>query len=251
MWNLLPKKGASNTGERIKLLNEFIAVFGSRKIKGLFGDREFIGEEWIKWLSDNGIGYVIRIKKDISVKDSKGNTTVAEKLFKSVPVGSYYELPETCQVWNSVTNISGLRLKDGTLLILITNIEGADSLELYRMRWQIETLFGCLKTRGFNMEDTKMTNPRKIKLLTAILALTFAWSYKTGHWCNRNLKTLRLKKHGRLEQSYFRYGLNHIIASISNNNITLLKIFLKLLNVRCATEITHHNDFDTSIYVVY
>ncbi len=32
---------------------------------------------------------------------------------------------------------------------------------MYRRRWEIETMFGCLKTRGFRMEDTHITDPDK------------------------------------------------------------------------------------------
>ena len=41
-------------------------------------------------------------------------------------------------------------------------------------RWQIETLFGCLKTRGFNFEDTHLTDPERLSKLLGLLALAFA-----------------------------------------------------------------------------
>ena len=47
----LPKKGNSNTKERIELLEKFIQIFGVEKIDRLLGDREFIGETWFAYLS--------------------------------------------------------------------------------------------------------------------------------------------------------------------------------------------------------
>ncbi|NGX45479.1 MAG: hypothetical protein K940chlam2_00634 [Chlamydiae bacterium] len=33
-------------------------------------------------------------------------------------------------------------------MIVISNVKFNDTLELYRRRWEIETMFACLKTRG-------------------------------------------------------------------------------------------------------
>ncbi len=49
-WMLLPKRGNSNTEERIVLIQKFIDHFGKDKIAGILADREFIGDEWFNWL---------------------------------------------------------------------------------------------------------------------------------------------------------------------------------------------------------
>lgn len=46
-------------------------------------------------------------------------------------------------------------------MIVVSNKEFSSPLELYRWRWGIETLFECPKSRGFRMEETHMTDPRK------------------------------------------------------------------------------------------
>ncbi|WP_366537389.1 transposase, partial [Acinetobacter baumannii] len=50
----------------------------------------------------------------------------------------------------------------------------------YALRWEIETLFSCLKGRGFNLENTRLTDPRRVKKLIAVLAISFCWCYLTG-----------------------------------------------------------------------
>ena len=47
------------------------------------------------------------------------------------------------------------------------------ALEMYKKRWEIEILFGCLKTRGFRMEDTHITDLDKIEKLVFVLAIAF------------------------------------------------------------------------------
>ena len=50
-------------------------------------------------------------------------------------------------------------------------------LKPYRRRWQIECLFGDSKTRGLNMEDTRLTQPVKLNTLLVIITLAMAWAY--------------------------------------------------------------------------
>ncbi len=45
---------------------------------------------------------------------------------------------------------------------------------------EIETLFGCLKSRGFRMEDTHVTDPDKIEKILFVLAIAFCWAYRAG-----------------------------------------------------------------------
>ncbi|MBK9040676.1 MAG: transposase [Bdellovibrionales bacterium] len=42
---------------------------------------------------------------------------------------------------------------------------GKTLLNTSKERWQIETLFSCLKSRGFNLEETHVTDLERIKKL--------------------------------------------------------------------------------------
>jgi len=85
-----------------------------------------------------------------------------------------------------------MRLLDGDYLILVTPEFNSKSIEDYAKRWEIETLFGCLKTRGYNFEDTHLTKPERIDKLLAILAIAFAWAHIIGEWFHEQ-KPLKLK----------------------------------------------------------
>jgi hypothetical protein len=45
---------------------------------------------------------------------------------------------------------------------------------------EIETRFGCLKTRGFYFEDTHLTEGGRMNKLVALLALAFTWTHLIG-----------------------------------------------------------------------
>ena len=103
-----------------------------------------------------------------------------------------------------------MRLMDGEFLIVVTNCNEHCAIEIYGKRWEIETLFGCLKSKGFCFEETRLTEYARIKKMVGILALAFCIAYKTGEWRHENLRAISIKKHGRPQYNYFRYGLNWI-----------------------------------------
>ena len=62
LFRLLPKKGNSNTMERIALIERHIALFGEGSIDCLVADREFVGADWLAYLNFRRIRYHIRIR---------------------------------------------------------------------------------------------------------------------------------------------------------------------------------------------
>ena len=58
----------------------------------------------------------------------------------------------------------------------------SDPLSIYARRWEIETLFECLKTRGFNLEETHITDLDKVERMLSVLAIAYCWAYKIGVW---------------------------------------------------------------------
>ncbi len=59
--------------------------------------------------------------------------------------------------------------KDGKTeyLIVASKERNKDAIEEYKVRWQIETMFGCLKSRGFDFEETHLTMPEKTTLINS------------------------------------------------------------------------------------
>ena len=117
-------------------------------------------------------------------------------------------------VWGHQLYLAGLRLSDGEMLIVATSSFPENSIDTYALRWEIETLFGCLKGRGFNFEDTHITDLDRIKKLFALLAIAFCWAHKTGEW-RHETNPIKIKKHGRPAISLFRYGLDYIVQAIA------------------------------------
>lgn len=100
------------------------------------------------------------------------------------------------------------------------------------MRWEVENLFQAFKGRGFNLEDTHLTDTNKISKLLALISIAFVWAHKVGEYKDAKIKHIPRKKHGRLQNSYFRYGLDMIINAIQKIAFSVkdFSLCLRVLN---------------------
>ena len=225
LWQMLDKRGNSNSRERIAILERVLQLFGVDKIAGLLADREFIGDGWFAWLQENAITFHIRIRSNIAIANTRGRGVKARELFRDLKPGQSRVLsgprrlsgarkPKAQPVF-----VAALHLKTGELLIVVTNDAPEQALAIYAQRWEIETLFAALKTRGFNLQDTHMTDPERVSKLLAVLATAFCWAHKVGDWLHE-AKPIRLKTHQRPAKSIFRYGFEQIRQQLVNHPAT-------------------------------
>jgi len=217
LWVFLDKRGNSNSLERIALLKHFLGEFDRKRIQGLTADREFIGTEWIKFLKRQRIRFRLRIKRNTLVSNPSGTSKIsAFRFFQNTRIGEARLLPQPRRVWGMSVFVVGMRIKND-YLIVITDAAQETALEDYVRRWEIETLFGCLKSRGFNFENTHLTKPERISKLLGVLTLALCWCLLVGEWLHAR-KPIRIKTHGRRAKSLFRHGLDrlrHIVLNLA------------------------------------
>jgi len=215
IWTVLPKKtkgGNSNTKQRIALTKKLLQILPASEIHALTMDREFAGKEWLLWLDQKNIGYVVRIKK---------NTRVGWRYAIDLARLRKRQANKRHDVFGlDLFFASKAMKKDGRashLLVVSNRFQGKEALELYRMRWGIERLFGHLKRNGFDLEATHMTDGKKLEKLFAVVALAFLLSFSWGSY-------LRAEKHRVSAQanrkSVFRLGLEDILRLGSPGQIS-------------------------------
>lgn len=229
VWTLLPKKGNSNTKERIQIMKRVIRFVGKEHIKAIMGDREFIGKDWFDWLKDQQIPFYMRIKENAIIQ-RKGRGIPANRLFGSLAIGQSLILNKPVTLYDCRLHVAAKRLNATEWLIVVTDQNPIYALDNYRLRWEIETLFAALKSKGFNFEDTHLDRKERIETLTAIMAIAFSWAHLMGEWLNQNYKPITIKKNGYKEFSFFRYGLDHIQHILHNigDNVRQFNLCLKI-----------------------
>jgi len=231
-WTVLDLEGNSSTGERISILKGILEKFGVDKIRAFTADREFVGKEWFEFLIESQIPFIIRVKGCYKADGIEEEQKIRiDTLCKGL--GRKQILNRKITLWGLTLYVSIEKRKGAKEhMIVISNRVFDNALELYRMRWQIETMFGCLKTRGFRMEDTHMTDADKIEKLMFVLAIAFCWSYRIGDNKEKETPT-PVKSHGRPAKSLFRKGLDEIRQAIFRSRLPvefreLLKCFMCL-----------------------
>lgn len=166
----LEKKGNSNCDQRVMLLDKILLAIPRHRIKAIIGDREFMGEAWFKLLKERHLPFVMRIRSNITI--TQGDF-----------VGSVDQFPRSNQATNHGKVQIGLRLLDLSTtyskeeLVAVVSSNVRDPLVLYKQRWGIETGFKCLKSNGFNLEDTHLRHPSRIKMLVQICAIAMTLSF--------------------------------------------------------------------------
>jgi len=232
VWLVSPWPGNSSTEERKLLLELFFELFGAQNIACLLGDREFVGKEWFRFLKRHQVKFQMRLKKDTQVRNGRGQLVPAWRLFAHTGVNRCLVIPQARRMWGLELFLSGCYLGNGEYLILVApEYEPAPHLE-YKKRWGIETLFGALKSRGFNLEDTRLQDPERLSKLLALLAIAFTWAFVVGAW-QAAVKELKLKKHGYPPKSIFRLGLNILCRLVTNFeyfDVTVWNKVIKLLS---------------------
>jgi len=234
LFKLLPKFGNSSTAERIELINKFVELFGLSSIDCLMADREFVGSKWLKYLNENGIRYYIRIRNNFILINKQNNRKYSvTKLFSHLKHNQSDYYRQKFLIDNQTCYISGSLAKNKKgkpeFLIIVSFDKPIESQKSYSERWQIETAFKALKSSGFNIEDTHLTDLDRIQKLLSLVLIAFVWAYKTGIYLNAVIP-IKIKKHKRKAKSLFKYGLDYLSNLIFRNDLEKFKLCCKFLS---------------------
>lgn len=216
MWRFLPHGGSSDQRIRKELMADFLRHCPQVHIDGLLADREFIGQDWFTFLSEHGIAPCIRLRSD-----TKMDSLPVHVFAKKMQVGEV-------RVWHSSMVVYGVRLRVLALKVSKTEMlylaykgRADQNLRKYALRWQCENLHAALKTRGFDLEATGLTQAERVSTLLMVIAISFIWCLQTGVvlLLEGNVETMKAKRqkaHGYASKSLFRLGLDELRDLLSH-----------------------------------
>lgn len=199
--------GNSNFNDRKQVLQPVIDKLGSDNISALLCDREFFSFEFVHYLVEENIPFVIRIKKNLNfiqpLINSLGNTS---KTLRDQVVGTFNGKEIRL-------DLSAKKLKDEYLLTVSFRV--ANPLKQYRMRWSIECFFKSIKTAGLNVENTHITRHDRLRSLFLLCGMAYAICKIMGILRHQYVEKIKFKNTLQCFQfSFFRYGLDWITELI-------------------------------------
>lgn len=218
LWAVVNRKGNAAAAEHTKIIKKFVEQFGAGRISRVYADREFGSAELFAYLMGQRVDFHIRLKSS-HLTDGKS--------FKSLWKNAAQRVKLRGKIKTSVFGweiyLSGVKYqKDGkTEYLIVASAEpNKYAIEEYKVRWQIETMFGCLKSRGFNFEETHLTQPEKISKLLMLLGLGLCLAMLMGEIQVEVLKRvkMKMKKNKRYAKSLFRIGLDALQNVLFNRD---------------------------------
>lgn len=218
LWHSANRQGNSPALARKALLKVFQKWIQQSDYQLVYitADREFVGPEFRACgPSTPDLIPLIRIRANAIVTQG-GKKQRVSALFDT-PTWRILRQPR--QLYKSRLYLSGMRLSDGDYLIVYSDRYLCRSQAIYAHRWQIETLFGAFKSRGFDLEGCGLTNHHRIRRLLFLLSMSLIWALETGEWlikAGHKIPTRKLGDRCQTLFSLFRHGLDELRDRILN-----------------------------------
>jgi hypothetical protein len=234
-WLLLDKKGNSSTDERKKLIEQILEIIPKEAIELILADREFVGKEWLWYLSTTQkLPFAIRIKKNEQINHPNGGKMKLHKFFANMLPLEARAIE--ARLYTIPVQITCLQLEKEQLFVVSNILIGEDVLIAYKQRWSIERSFKSLKTSGFNIEDTHITDQIKLMKLFAIVSLALTICVIAGK-IKHEITPIKIKKNGRMLYSLFTYGFDWLRDYFCNSQNQTLSALFRLLEGHIAIAI--------------
>jgi len=169
----------------LELINQLASLFKSIGVKNcpitLLGDGEFDGNDLQKDCLSQGWNYVCKTAKTTLIADNKAMENPSKMGDLQVNEGTNHlmlnDMYVTKQAFGLVNIIYWHDLRYKKPMYWLTNLECALEAEwYYRKRFIIETFFSDIKSRGFNIHRTRISNPETLFNLLIVACLAFILS---------------------------------------------------------------------------
>ena len=225
-WIFLSKKGASDLREQQIVLRPVIKLFKTHQVV-IVGDREFHSVELAQWIDSQGVKFVLRQKK---------STTFSQKKRKFSSLSSIQIAPGQREFFSKISSTQKKGFCRFNLAVywrrkyknkqekspwyLLTNLADLETVvKAYKKRFGIEAMFKDCKTGGYNLEGSKASLDKLVRIILLIaIAMTAAWlqGQKTSK-LGKYPYVCRAKETGRNRRRHSNfwvglYGHNWIVA---------------------------------------
>ena len=181
-----------------------------------------------------------------------GNTFKAYCLFNDLRLGENKHLEGIYYVNGQACYLSGSKIKDKDgkpeLQILVSYCNAKEAIEMYRKRWQVETLFKGLKSSGFDIEGSHVRGRGRMSNLLSIIMIACVWCYLVEIYIYKNIKPIKVLKHGRRAVRLFKYWLDYISQCLMNHTDRYRINVFKFLSYTYFAGINFCKDFLLGCY---
>jgi len=174
----------------------------------ILGDGEFDNHQVIQAAQHWQWHFVLRTAKNTRIFDGHNEYAIGEL----APMrGQYFvhvqDVAYTKQRYGPVNATCWHESKWDQPIYLLSNFELAyDTAWYYRKRWSIETFFGDIKSRGFNIQKSKLSDPQRVAKLLIIACLAYILVFRLGQQERNSPLIPKVTRKDRMDLSIFTLG---------------------------------------------
>lgn len=205
------RKGHLSESLHCALLEQLKPLVPDASQVTILGDGEFDGTAWQAAIVEQGWQYVCRTASDILLRVQETTITMRDLPVKRGTSVGISEAAVTAARYGPVGVIAVWEAAYEAPLYLVTNHTDLDhAVMLYRRRAQIETFFSDQKSRGFRINRSHLSDPKRVARLMIATALAYLWVVYLGVLARRDTDRKRFVRTDRTDLSLFSLGLRFL-----------------------------------------
>jgi hypothetical protein len=181
-WILVPHEGNSDLALQQELLNWLKEILPEKAKAVIVADREFHSIRLAEWLEKElKLDYALRIKAGTYIEFDGEMLKTSELAIK----GESFQMSDV-----KITKDGKLTYRTKLTVhwaadedepwCLATNLDVEESLEVYAKRFWIEEMFSDHKSRGLNLEKTRLTDANRLQKLLVAVTIAYLWLMEIG-----------------------------------------------------------------------
>jgi hypothetical protein len=184
-WVRVPHEGNSDLKLQQQLLKWFKDCFpeGARRRTTIIADREFHSIHLATWIEKSlGLNFVLRIKVGTPVQYLGDLYSAGDLVGRGrTRIWNSVKVTMDCKAAHRVNPVTVWDRDQEESWLLITNLSDAEKArEIYANRFRIEEMFSDHKSRGLNLESTRLSDPDRIERLLVAVTLAYLWIMDVG-----------------------------------------------------------------------
>ncbi len=216
-WVRAPR-GHSSSKKQLALLSYLRKLLPDEAEVLLLGDSEFGAVDVIRQVEKWSWDYVLRQKSSHLVQLADGKWKAfgdfAQKAGESIWLGKGLLTQKHA---HSVNLLAHWKKGEDIPWLLATNLKTRKAtIKGYKVRMWIEEMFGDMKGHGFDLENTRLRDFRKLSRLTFAVALLYFWLIAFGSKIIKSGLRRLVDRNERRDLSIFQIGLRSIERRITN-----------------------------------
>ena len=238
-WIVLNRKGNSSFKHWKHVLTPVIEGLQqmewlSDKTIIVVADREFASPKLAEWLKNTyGVEATLRIKASMYTKSDNMPETKIAKLIEMMGKGAQYVLHDQTITRDSTFKMNVVLTWDEKYeeaMVLVTTLD--DSLKankVYGQRFDIESMHKDWKTNAFDLEKTRVTDPKRIETLLIPIAFSYILCVLEGDKKEETGDVIKPPRGKKRMVGLFLSGWRAISTNLRRANIKQFRIFIRSL----------------------